>query len=193
MSIRKKLLIVVFVLGLSYFLFSSKELFIAATVNGYPVSRISVIRDLEKQGGSQVLDNLINEMLITQEAKKAGVVVTETEIDARIDELKDQMSAQGQDIDTLLSSQGVSQEEFRKNIRIQVFVEKVLGDKVTVTDEQIASFVETNKAFLPADLSEDELKDLARQELTQQELANQYSTWIAEVKQNSDIKYFVEY
>lgn len=193
MPLRKKLIIGLVVLAVGYFLFSSKELFVAATVNGYPVSRLAVVKELESQGGQQVLDSLISEMLISQEARKAGVVVTETEIDAKVDEVKKQLSDQGQDLDALLSAQGVSNDEFRRQIKTQVYVEKLLGDKVEITDEKISQFIETNKSFLPTDLSEEELKGLARQEIVQQELATQYSTWIAEIRQNADINYFVEY
>lgn len=193
MTLRRKLFLIIIVLALAYVLFSSKDLFVAATVNGFPLSRISVVRELEKQGGKQVLDNLVSEMLIAQEARKAGITVSAEDIDAKVNSLKEQMSAQGQDIDALLATQGISQEEFRDQIKTQLFVEKLLTDKISITDEKVAEFIETNKAYLPTDLDEEALKKLAREELTQQELSTQYSTWISEIKQNSDINYFVEY
>lgn len=190
---RRKLIIAAVVLALVYFLFSSKDLFVAATVNGYPISRVSVIRELEKQGGQQVLDNLISKTIISQEARKAGINVSESDIDAKVGEIKTQLSAQGQDVDALLSAQGVSQEDFRDQIKTQIYVEKLIGQNVNITDEQINEFIKTNKDFLPADLDEEGLKSLARQELTQQELTTKYSSWIAELKQKADINYFVEY
>ena len=193
MGMRKRLFIFVVVLALAYVLFSSKDLFVAATVNGYPLSRVSVVRELEKQGGKQVLDNLISEMLVSQEARKANITVTDADIDAKVSALKEQMSAQGQDIDALLATQGISQADFRDQIKVQLYVEKLLEGKVTITDEKINEFIETNKAYLPTNLDEEGLKKLAREELLQQELSTQYSTWIAEVKQNADINYFVEY
>lgn len=193
MSFKKRLFIVLAVLAVGYFLFSSKELFVAATVNGYPVSRLAVVRELEAQGGQQVLDSIVSEMLIAQEARKAKINITEQEIDAKVEEIRKQLSQQGQDLDSLLEAQQVGKDKFRKQIKTQLYVEKLLGDKVEVTDEKLKQFIEANKSFLPTDLSEEELKEMARQELVQQELANQYSAWMAEVKKNADINYFVEY
>jgi parvulin-like peptidyl-prolyl isomerase len=151
------------------------------------------VRELEKQGGRQVLDNLISEALIVQEARKAGIVITEADIDAKAAEVKEQLSSQGQDLDSLLATQGMSQERFRYQIKTQLYIEKLLKDKIEITDEQINQFIETNKSFLPTDLDEEGLKNLARQELTQQGLSSQFSVWIAEVKKNSNINYFVQY
>ena len=122
MGMRKRLFIFVVVLALAYVLFSSKDLFVAATVNGYPLSRVSVVRELEKQGGKQVLDNLISEMLVSQEARKANITVTDADIDAKVSAIKEQMSAQGQDIDALLATQGISQADFRDQIKVQLYV-----------------------------------------------------------------------
>src|SRR4030066_771684 len=64
-------LILVIVLGLMYL---AKGLFIAAVVNGRPVSRLTLIKNLEKAQGKTTLDNLITEELISQEAKKEQIV-----------------------------------------------------------------------------------------------------------------------
>jgi hypothetical protein len=47
-----------------------KKLFIAASVDGSYISRMSVVRELEKQGGKKVLDTFITRQLIGQEARK---------------------------------------------------------------------------------------------------------------------------
>ena len=60
-------LIVVILIVAAFFL---KGLFIAAVVNGEPISRITIISELEKQGGKQILSSLVNKILILQEAKK---------------------------------------------------------------------------------------------------------------------------
>ena len=46
------------------------KMFVAAYVNGRLISRLSVVRELEKQGGKKTLDALIIKSLIAQEAKK---------------------------------------------------------------------------------------------------------------------------
>ncbi len=51
-------------------LYYFRSAFVAATVNGQPISRLSLVRELEKQGGKQAMDSLITKTLIDQEAKK---------------------------------------------------------------------------------------------------------------------------
>lgn len=192
-SLKQKLVILGIVLVVAYVLFSSKELFIAATVNGQPITRLKVLQELEKQGGQQTLDSIINEAIINQEAKKAGIEVSESDIDAKVEEVKTQLSSQGQELDALLTAQGMSQEEFRKQIKVQIYVEKLLADKVEITDESITAWIEANKEFLPKDQTEDQKKAMAREELKQQNLSTAFSTWLTEAKANSSINYFVEY
>src|SRR4051812_42694523 len=54
-------------------LYFAKGLFIAAVVNGMPISRFEVIHQLEKSNGKAALDALVTRKLIADAAKKAGV------------------------------------------------------------------------------------------------------------------------
>jgi foldase protein PrsA len=193
LSGRNKIIIGAFILAAAYVVFFAKGVFIAATVNGRPVSRLSVIRELEKQGGAQTLESLVNEALIKQEAQKAGINPSKEELDGKVAEFTEQVTAQGQDIDSLLEAQGMTQEDFREQISIQLTLEKLLSERIEVTDEEVNGFIETNSEYLPQDLSEEEVNKLAREELFQQKLSGEFSTWLAEVTQASDINYFVEY
>ena len=73
--------IIVLVLVLLYF---GRGLLIAATVNGRPIARISLISELEKQGGNETLQSLITKELIKQEASKNKVTVSKDEINGEI-------------------------------------------------------------------------------------------------------------
>jgi len=193
LTLRQKLLLLGLVLVVGLLIYSVKDLFVAATVNGYPLSRLSVVRELEKQGGQQVLDNLINEMIIVQKARQANITVSTSDIDTKIEEVKKQIEAQGQDLDTLLATRGMSQEDLRKQLKTQIYLEKLLEDKVSVNDEEINSFLTTNKEYMPEGLSDDEYKQLATQEIKQGKISNEYATWLEEAKTNSSINYFVDY
>ena len=62
-------------------LFFAKGFFVAATVNGSPVSRWSVIKQLEKEGGKQALESIIDKKLIEAELTKQKITVTQEEVD----------------------------------------------------------------------------------------------------------------
>ena len=66
-------IIVLGVLLLAVLFYYSKSWFIAATVDGKPISRLAVIGRIEQQSGKAALDRLIDEHLIGREAKVKGV------------------------------------------------------------------------------------------------------------------------
>jgi len=192
-SLKKKFLLLVAFFVLGYLIFVYKGLFIAATVNGYPISRIAIIKKLEEQAGQQVLDALVSEMLITQEARKANLFVTDQEVDDEINRVKGQFKDQNQDLDAILSSQSISQKDFRQRVKVQLLFEKLVSGEIEVTAQEIDEFIKTNKSFLPTNLSEEKLKEMVNQELRSQKIADKYNSWISQAKQNSDINYFIEY
>src|SRR3989338_6349992 len=99
---------IVLALGLAaYYL---KGYVIAAMVNGQPISRLSVIREMEKVDGGQVLDGIITQTLIAQAAKKAGTTVDEAAVDAEMQNIETQVKAQNQDLDQLLTMQSMTRD-----------------------------------------------------------------------------------
>jgi hypothetical protein len=61
-------MVAIFITGYFY-----RGVFIVATVNGKPITRVMLWKVLEQQGGTQTLDTLITQELITQEGKKKSI------------------------------------------------------------------------------------------------------------------------
>jgi len=183
------LLVVVFAVTL--FLVLNFNLFVAGTVNGFPISRIAVIRELEKQGGSQILDNLVIEMLIIQEGGKNGIVITDQMIQEEIKIIEEQLVSQGIDLEQALSLQGQTISDLEKSIKTRLTVEKLLGDEVGVSEEEINTYYEENSEFYPEGTTLENIKDDIEDQLKQQKIAGQYEKLISDLKENSSIKLFV--
>ena len=173
--------------------FLLKGLFVAVLVNGEPITRLSVIKELEKQGGQQTLSSLVNQTLILQEAKKKNVEVSQKEIDASAKQVEDSLKSQGQNLDTALTAQGMTRQDFLMQLKLRSLVEKLLGDQIKVTDKEIADYIETNKETLPTDLKEEEITKGVREQLKQQKLASKSQEWLANLAKNAKINYFVNY
>lgn len=184
-------LIIIAILAVGAFFL--KGLFIAALVNGQPISRFSIIQQLEKQGGQQALAALVNQTLISQEAEKKNVQVTQKEIDDGTQEIEDALKKQGQNLDTALATQGMTREDFREQIKLRKLVEKLLADKTKVTDKEVSDYIEKNKETLPADMKEEELKKNVKEQLEQEKLASESQKWIEELNKNAKINYFINY
>src|SRR4030042_2407466 len=102
-----------------------KGLFIAASVDGSLISRLSIIQKLEKASGKNLLDSLITEKLIESEAKSKGIVVNNEEVDAEIKTIQDKIITQGSTIDEALAAQGMNINDLKKQIKLQKEMEKL--------------------------------------------------------------------
>jgi len=101
--------------------------FVAASVNGEPISRLELIKQLEKQGGQQVIDSLVSKALVYQEAQKKNVQVSEKDIDSEYTKIEEQIKGQGLSMDDALASQGMTKEDLREELKYKLTVEKLLG------------------------------------------------------------------
>ena len=181
--------VIVVLLTLFYLL---KGLFVAAFVNGQPISRLSVVRELERRGGSQALDSVISQTLILQEAKKQKVTATDEEVNATIAEIEVSLEGQG-GLDQILISEGMTRDDLINQVRLQKLAEKILSDQVSVSDEEVRQYIETNADLLPEDQNTEELNNKVKNQLQQQKLSEAIQTWLTDLRNKANIKYFVKY
>ena len=191
---RKKLAswIVLAVLVILTGLYFFKGFFIVALVNNKPISRFSLDRELEKQAGKAILNNKIAEMLVIDEGIKQKITVSQEEIDAKMKTIEDQIKAQGQTLEALFAAQGINKEEFLRQIKIQILVEKMLDKDIAVTDQEISDYFTQNKAALPAGATLESQKESIRESLIQQKLTAKIQPWLEELKAKAKIFNFIE-
>ncbi|PJC28453.1 hypothetical protein CO054_00110 [Candidatus Shapirobacteria bacterium CG_4_9_14_0_2_um_filter_39_11] len=180
------LIIILLAVGVYFF----RSLFIVATVNGQPIWRLTLIRELEKQSGKEALDTLISKTLVLQEAKKQNAAVSGEEIDQEIKKLEENFSKQGQDLNQLLSTQGISREELMEEVRFQKIVEKIVGKDINVTDQEVSNYLKQNENLLPKDSNTEELKSTVKRRLEQQKMNEKIQSWIESLQDSAKIIYF---
>ncbi len=181
-------LVIVLVLTGVYF---SRSLIFAAWVNGKPVYRYSLVRELEKQGGKQVLASLVEQALISAEAKKSNVTISEIEIETEIKKIEETISGQGISLDEALNLRGMTRKDLEKQISTQKIVEKILASKILLTDQEVKDYFNANKTLFGQNPVFDKVKDQVRAQLFQQKLSEQYNTWITDLKTKAKILYFI--
>jgi hypothetical protein len=174
-------------------LFIFRSLFVVAVVNNYPISRFSVIRELEKQGGSQVLDSIISERLIMQEAAKKNVKVSKEDVDKELQVIENNLKSQGTDLETALSIQGQTKEDLNKAISLKLLIEKTLADRIVVDATEIKTYFDNNKATLYKDKLLSQVEAEIKSQLEQQKLSSEYQKWIAEIKAKAKIINFINF
>lgn len=189
-----KIFVPLTIIALTLFVFLFKGLFVAALVNGEPIGRLSVIKDLEKRDGKQILSQLVAQTLILQEAKKdKNIDVTEQELNDAVKKIEDNISKQGQNLDQVLQSQGMSRNDFLTQVKIQKIVGKRFAKDIKVTSQEVDEYIEKNKDRIPKDMKEEEVKTSVKQQLEQQKLAGKFQPWLDSLQKNAKINYFVNY
>ncbi len=181
---------VIFVIGA--FLFT-KGFIVAATVNGSPISRLAVIQDLEKQGGKQALEAMVDKKLIETELTKNGIAIESGNVDAKIKEIEAQVATQGGTLEEALASQGMTMEQLRAQLETQLKLEKLLATKVQVTGEEVDAYITENKITPPKDVSLEEVKVQVGEQLKQEKFQAEAQKWVADITEKATIKYYVTY
>ncbi len=174
-------------------LFFVKGIFVAATVNGSLISRLTVIKELEKQGGKQALEAIIDKKLIETELKKQNVSVTPAEIDEEIKKIEAQVASQGGTLEAALAQQGMTEEKLREQITIQKKLEKLLANKVAVTNAEVDTYIKDSKATPPKDVKMEDFRKQISEQLKQQKFQQEAQKWISDLTASAKIKYYVNY
>lgn len=190
---KKKLLIVFLVLIVIGVLYSFKSLFIAATVNGQPIARLTIIKALEKQYGKTDLQGQIRKLLILQEAKKQNITVSQKEIDDEIKKIEKELSSRGQTLEQVMAAEGITKNEVAEQITIKKMIEKMLSKDIKVTEKEADDYIEKNKSNFPEGTDFSKIKGNIKDQLLQQKLNEKFQAWIEGLQKKAQINYFVNY
>ncbi len=175
--------------ALLLFLYLKKDWFIVALINKHPITRVEFNRQLQKQYGNQVLETMVNQELIEQEAKKNKIKVSDEEIEKNIKKIEE--SLQGKySLDDLLASQGITREELKKSIRIQLIAEKLIGKEIQVSDEEIEDYLKNNQEFLQSS-GEAEQREEAKENLFRRKVNEKFQGWLEKIRQEAKIFKFI--
>ena len=96
----------------------------------------------------ELLDKMIEQKLFEQEAEKRGITVSEAELDASIEGVKQRYNLNDEQMEEVLKKQGLTPEAFRKQWKAQTLgnklLESQLKNKIVVTDDEIKRYYERN-------------------------------------------------
>lgn len=192
-KLNKNQIILLAAVALLAILFYFRSLFIAATVNGSPITRLSVIQRLEKTAGKQTLDSLITKELLLQEANKRKITISDQEINKEISKIEANIKKQGGTLDQALAAQGMSQADLREQVKLQKILEKMFTDQLKVTEKEIDQFIEANKNNISQATDPSTIRESVKQQILQNKLGQKVQELISNLKKSAKIDYFINY
>lgn len=190
---RSTVFIVLGIIILGFILYYGRGFFVAAVVNGQPISRLSLVQESESASGKQAMAMLVRNALVEQEAKKEKVTVSDKEVADQIKTIQNNLSKQGQNLDDMLALEGMSKDDLNKIIRLDLLVGKIVDKQIKITDKQVDDYIKENKDILPKDQKGDALKKTARERIKQEQLPEKAQAWFASLEKKANIIKFVDY
>jgi peptidyl-prolyl cis-trans isomerase SurA len=135
---------------------------VAASVNGRPIYYSEIDKAYKSQFPGrgegenedqiqlrrlEVLRSLIDNELMLQRAEKAGLIATDADVEARLNELKAPYTKE--EFDKQLQEQGLRLDELKARVRKDESVKKLFNkditSKINITDADVASFYNANR------------------------------------------------
>ena len=186
---KKAIFIILTLLVIGFLGYRFKDKFLAGVVNNEPIFRFQLANRLSSLYGKTVLEDLIVEKLIFQEAKKKVVTVTPEEVNQELVNIQKQLGEKT-DLDSLLALQGVKKADFLGQIKIQILLKKMLQNEIAVSEEEITKFLKENQKSMTA-TTEAGLKKEAKETLEQQKMTEKLNPWVSNLLSKAKILRFV--
>lgn len=177
-------------LGVGIFFFAQKYRgqFIAAMVNTKPITRWELNSKLTDRYGQSVLEEMIKETLVKEEATKNKIVVTEKELSDEFTKLETQSGGKAALMESAKSFGLTSEAQIKQYISFSL-ISKKLGETLfanTVTDTDVKKFYDDNKKSI-GDKKIEEVKEEIKAYLIQSKMM----TWVEELRTKSKVKLFI--
>ncbi|WP_041276760.1 SurA N-terminal domain-containing protein [Desulfosporosinus acidiphilus] len=102
-----------------------------------------VSNDQEKALRLDVINNVVNQNLLIQEAQKRGIKVSDSEVEKNYSETLKSWNASGE-MQKSLKAQGYTLENMKDMVKNQLLIQALSDSLVTVTDEELTNFFKSH-------------------------------------------------
>ncbi|MDZ7726043.1 MAG: SurA N-terminal domain-containing protein [Candidatus Campbellbacteria bacterium] len=216
------LVVLAIIAGVGMYLMQSGSSAAVATVDGETItraqyeSRVDQVRsNYESQSGGPIedkaiedqikrtaIDGLINETLLVNAAEKAGVNVSDEEVEQSLEEYKAQYESDDA-FQNDLKSLGISENDLRENIRNSIMVTSYVESQaeegeIAVTDAEIEEFYNLQVSNIPEGTEDgqvptlEEFREQGRQILENQKLNSAASRIVEGLRSEANIEILID-
>jgi len=115
-----------------------------AVVNGQRIPEKEFVNKLKHVAGQQMLQQMIDRKIIGDAFEKAGLVLSEEDIAASIQEMQSRAPSP-EAFQEYLTARGVTMEDLREDLQLQMKLQMLATKDVQVTEQQLKKFYEEHK------------------------------------------------
>jgi len=160
-----------------------------AVVNGERIPKGEFYNRLEKAYGSQASVSLIEETLITQEALKDNIKVSDKNIEERLDDIENQIG--GKDaLNSALKANNITMDDLKRQVKLEIYAKKILSPDIKYNDEDLKEFFDQYKDVLytETDVKFEDKKAEIEETYIGQKVEEKKQEWLTKVKADSKIQ-----
>lgn len=158
-----------------------------ATVNGEKISDGELSQRLRQQAGRQVLEDIITERLILQEAQEMKVSVNEKEIDDKITELKENFPDE-KSFEDNLKNNNMTLAQAKVQLKIRILTEKMMIKDAKVSKEEIQAYYDQNKDTIYKDSKLKKVRAEIVDKIKQQKVLQSSQEWLSSLRKKAKIQ-----
>ena len=162
-----------------------------ATVNDVKITQGQLDEALRKQYGVEVLELLMTNEIVKQEAAKQKVEVSDEELDAEYKEYAEFYGGEDALLESLKTF-NMTKDDIVNDIRTYLLTVKLIQKDIKLTDEEIKTYYEENKENYTTDEDEqlpfEEVKDEVKADLLEERIDAEYGSWLDEKFEQYDVK-----
>ena len=115
-----------------------------ASVGDTKITKDALYEKMAASTGPAALEALISNEVVNQEADKAGIEVTQKELDAEMAVYEESYGGT-EALEQALATSGMTLADLKEEMDIYLKVEKIVGPDIKISDEQIKTYFEENK------------------------------------------------
>ena len=141
-----------------------------ASVGGEKITKDELYELLVQSAGQQALASMIDDKVIAQELKKEKITISDKEVEAEFDAQIEMLGGK-EAFTSALEQSGVTEKQFKENITEYLTLRQVLEPRTNVTDEDIKTYFEENKASFNEEEQVEASHILVEDEATAKEVA----------------------
>ena len=118
--------------------------------------------------------------------------MTKDDVLGEIKKIEEQIVAQGGTLDQALTMQAMTRADLETQIEVNGLLQKLIKDKISVSEDDIQKFITDNKVEIPKG-QEEQFRKQVEGQIAQEKTGTEAQKLIDSLKESAKIKYFVNY
>lgn len=164
---------------------------VVGSVNDIEIKESQLNDALQSQYGTEVLEQLMANEIIKQEAKEKKLTISKEDLNEEYEIYANYYGGEEQLLESL-KTYNMKKQDILDDIEIYLLTVKVMEQTITLTDEEIEAYYEENKANYLSDEDEqlpfEKVKEEVRQALLEERIDAEYDAWLDEKFEEYDVR-----